>query len=142
MYQTCLESFGSVDAAIMAAAVADYRPIDAPDKKIKKQNKSMSLQLEPTLDILASLGKIKDHQFLVGFALETDNEIKNAKKKLVSKNADLIVLNSLREKGSGFNVDTNKVWFIEADEITEFDLMPKSEVADAIVEKISESIVY
>jgi phosphopantothenoylcysteine decarboxylase/phosphopantothenate--cysteine ligase len=141
MCQSCLENFGSVDAAIMAAAVADYRPIDAPDKKIKKQKKDMNLKLEPTQDILASLGQIKEGQYLVGFALETDNEIENAKRKLVSKNADLIVLNSLRVKGSGFNVDTNKVWLIESDEITELELMSKSKVANAIVQKISEVLV-
>jgi phosphopantothenoylcysteine decarboxylase/phosphopantothenate--cysteine ligase len=141
MYKNCFENFGSVDAAIMAAAVADYRPVEAMDKKIKKQKKNLDLKLEPTLDILASLGKIKEHQYLVGFALETDNEIENAKKKLVSKNADLIILNSLRIKGSGFNVDTNKVWLVSSDEITELELMPKSEVANTIVEKISDFIV-
>ena len=97
--------------------------------------------MEPTQDILASLGKIKEHQFLIGFALETDNEIENAKKKLKSKNADLIVLNSLNVEGSGFNVDTNKVWLIEPNDITELELMPKSEVAKVIVRKISEELV-
>ena len=141
MYKKCLENFGFVDGAVMTAAVADYRPLKTSKSKIKKQNKSLILELEPTQDILASLGKIKDHQFLVGFALETDNEVENAKKKLKSKNADLIVLNSLNVKGSGFNVDTNKVWLVEPNEITELDLMPKSEVAKIIVRKISEELV-
>jgi len=142
MYQTCIEQFAAVDAAVMAAAVADYRPVFAPDEKIKKQSMNMTLELEPTQDILASLGKMKEHQLLIGFALETDNEIKNAKKKLKAKNADLIVLNSLKIKGAGFNVDTNKVWLVESDLITELKLMPKSDVADAIVEKISDSLGY
>lgn len=141
MYKECLESFGQVDVAVMTAAVADYRPIEPSDGKIKKLKKTISLELEPTQDILASLGKIKDHQFIVGFALETDNEIENAKSKLISKNADLIVLNSLNIEGSGFNVDTNKVWLIEPNEITELKLMPKSEVAKNIVRKISDKLV-
>ena len=141
MYKKCLEIFGFVDGAVMTAAVADYRPIKSSDSKIKKQIKSMTLELEPTQDILASLGKIKEHQFLVGFALETDNEIKNAKKKLKSKNADLIILNSLNVEDSGFNVDTNKVWLVELNEITEMELMPKSEVAKVIVRKIIEELI-
>lgn len=140
MYQASLEHFSEVDGAVMAAAVADYRPINTSDKKIKKQSSSLKLELEPTQDILSSLGKIKEHQFLVGFALETDNEISNAKKKLVDKNADLIVLNSLNVKGAGFNTDTNKVWLVESDKITELELMPKSEVADALVTKICEEL--
>jgi len=141
MYKKCLENFGFVDGAIMTAAVADYRPSKSSDSKIKKQKQSITINLEPTQDILASLGKIKEQQFLVGFALETDNEIKNAKKKLKSKNADLIVLNSLNVEGSGFNVDTNKVWLVEKDEITEMELMPKSEVAKVIVRKIIEELI-
>lgn len=141
MYKVCLENFGSVDGAVMTAAVADYRPSKSSDSKIKKQKKSMMIELEPTQDILASLGKIKEHQFLVGFALETDHEIENAKKKLKSKNADLIVLNSLNVEGSGFNVDTNKVWLVGSDEITEMKLMPKSDVAKVIVRKIVEDLI-
>ena len=142
MYKVCLENFGSVDGAVMTAAVADYRPLKSSDSKIKKQKKSMTLDLEPTQDILSSLGKIKEQQqFLVGFALETDHEIENAKKKLKSKNADLIVLNSLNIEGSGFNVDTNKVWLVESDEITELKIMPKSEVAKIIVRKIIEDLI-
>ena len=136
MYNECHKVFSEVDGAVMAAAVADYRPIEVPNKKIKKHDAEMLLKLESTKDILASFGKIKDKQLLIGFALETDNEIENAKKKLKSKNADFIVLNSLKHKGSGFDVDTNKIWFIEKDAVEELSLMPKNEVADAIVNKI------
>jgi phosphopantothenoylcysteine decarboxylase/phosphopantothenate--cysteine ligase len=136
MYQLTLEHFGDVDAAILSAAVADYRPEKLSDKKIKKNDQPLVLKLEATQDILASLGKIKDHQLLIGFALETDNEIENARKKLVSKNADLIILNSLKDEGAGFDHDTNKIWFIEKDHEKELDLMSKREAAHLIIEKI------
>ena len=140
MYQLSLEHFSDVDVAILSAAVADYRPSKQSDKKIKKSDSELVLKLEPTQDILASLGNIKDHQLLVGFALETDNEIENARKKLVSKKADLIVLNSLNDEGAGFDVDTNKVYLIEEDSEKELDLMPKSEVAQHIIAKIKEML--
>ena len=138
MYQLSLEHFSDVNAAILSAAVADYRPADQSDKKIKKEDRNLSLELEPTQDILASLGKIKDHQILIGFALETDNELENARKKLVKKNADMIVLNSLNDEGAGFNHDTNKVWLVEHDSEEELDLMSKSEVAENIIRRIKE----
>jgi len=141
MFKKCLENFGFVDGAVMTAAVSDYSPIKSSNSKIKKQNKSISIELEPTQDILASLGKIKEHQFLIGFALETDDEIENAKNKLKSKNADLIVLNSLNVEGSGFDIDTNKVWLVEPNEVTEMELMLKSEVAKVIVRKIIEDLI-
>lgn len=140
MYQLSLEHFSDVDVAILSAAVADYRPSKQSDKKIKKSDSELVLKLEPTQDILASLGNIKDHQLLVGFALETDNEIENARKKLVSKKADLIVLNSLNDEGAGFDVDTNKVYLIEEGSEKELDLMPKSEVAQHIIAKIKEML--
>lgn len=140
MYHLSLEHFSDVDVAIMTAAVADYRPLKVQDSKIKKSDQSLSIQLEPTQDILASLGKIKDHQLLIGFALETDNELENAQNKLKSKNADLIVLNSLKDEGAGFDVDTNKVYLVEEKSHTELDLMPKSEVAQKLVQKIKKML--
>lgn len=140
MYHLALEHFSDVDVAIMAAAVADYRPKEIQASKIKKSDKSLTIQLEPTQDILASLGKIKDHQLLIGFALETDNELENARKKLKRKKADLIILNSLKDEGAGFDVDTNKVYLVEKDSHTELKLMPKSEVAQKIVEKIKKML--
>lgn len=140
MYQLSLEHFSDVDVAILSAAVADYRPVKSSDSKIKKKDHDLILHLEATQDILASLGKIKEDQLLIGFALETDNEIPNARKKLKNKNADLIILNSLNDKGAGFDHDTNKIYFVEKDSETEFDLMQKSEVANIIVNKIKELI--
>lgn len=140
MYQQSLEHFSDVDVAILSAAVADYRPSKPSDKKIKKSESELNLKLEPTQDILASLGKIKEHQLLIGFALETDNEIENARGKLISKNADLIVLNSLNDEGAGFDVDTNKVYLISQESEVELDLMSKSEVAQIIIEEIKEML--
>lgn len=140
MYKEALANFSDVDVAILSAAVADYRPKNKSDKKIKKSASDLLLELETTQDILASLGKIKENQLLIGFALETDNEIENAKKKLENKNADFIVMNSLKDEGAGFDVDTNKVYLIDRDSETELDLMPKSEVAIKIIDKIKEML--
>ncbi len=136
MYKAAHKEFGDCDIAILAAAVADYRPKFVADKKIKKTENSLSLELEKTKDILASLGAIKTTQFLVGFALETNNEVENAKAKLKKKNLNLIVLNSLNDKGAGFKSDTNKVTLIDDnDVITAFDLKSKEQVAkDLFVE--------
>lgn len=136
MYKAAHKEFGDCDIAILAAAVADYRPKFVADKKIKKTENSLSLELENTKDILASLGAIKTTQFLVGFALETNNEVENAKAKLKKKNLNLIVLNSLNDKGAGFKSDTNKVTLIDDnDVITAFDLKSKEQVAkDLFVE--------
>ena len=121
----------------MSAAVADYRPKQVAHQKIKKDDKTLTIELEKTVDILASLGKIKRHQCLVGFALETNNELENAKAKLKKKNLNLIVLNSLNDKGAGFKKDTNKVTIIDnKDNIAHFDLKPKSEVAKDILTEI------
>jgi len=138
MYQLSLEHFADMDAAIMSAAVADYRPAQKSDQKIKKKDQALSIELEPTQDILKSLGKIKEHQLLIGFALETENELENAKKKLINKNADLIVMNSLNDEGAGFDHETNKVWFVEENDVTEFELMSKTEVAENIIRRVSE----
>ena len=137
MYKATLKEFDSADIAILSAAVSDYKPANPVNKKIKKTEDSLSLNLIKTKDILASLGKVKKNQFLVGFALETDNELENAKIKLQKKNLDLIVLNSLNDEGAGFSVDTNKVTFVDKNEtITNFDLKSKSEVASDLIQTI------
>ncbi|UMY64408.1 MULTISPECIES: bifunctional phosphopantothenoylcysteine decarboxylase/phosphopantothenate--cysteine ligase CoaBC [unclassified Flavobacterium] len=137
MYEACSEAFPSADVFIAAAAVADYRPKFPADSKIKKAGDTLSIELEKTDDILASLGRRKEQQFVIGFALETDNEIEHAKQKIQKKNLDLIVLNSLRDEGAGFGKPTNKVTFIDADfRIEAMELKSKEEVADDIVEKV------
>jgi phosphopantothenoylcysteine decarboxylase/phosphopantothenate--cysteine ligase len=130
MYKAVHQQFSNSDVAIFSAAVADFRPLNIHSKKIKKSAQALEIQLEPTKDILKSVGAIKKHQYLVGFALETDDEISNAKGKLKSKNLDLIVLNSLNDAGAGFGGSTNKVTFIsKSDEMVFGDLKSKSEVA-------------
>lgn len=133
MYEAVHASFQDTDIAILSAAVADYRPKDVASEKIKKKDSSLTLTLEKTKDILASLGEIKEKQFLVGFALETENELEHAKTKLKKKNLDLIVLNSLKDKGAGFKTDTNKVTFISKDnKVVPFPVKTKAEVANDI----------
>ncbi len=137
MYIACHEYFTNVDVAICAAAVADYRPKVVADQKIKKSEAELSIQLEKTKDILASFGEQKKRQFLVGFALETENEIENAKLKIQKKNLDLIVLNSLKDEGAGFGKSTNKVTFIDKKFTVEpRDLKSKEMVAQDILEKV------
>jgi phosphopantothenoylcysteine decarboxylase / phosphopantothenate---cysteine ligase len=134
MYNAVHSSFKTCDVAILSAAVADYRPKEVASEKIKKEEGSVTLALEKTKDILASLGDIKEKQLLVGFALETQNEIENAKTKLKKKNLDLIVLNSLRDEGAGFKIDTNKVTFITKDnKVIPFPVKTKKEVANDIL---------
>ncbi len=137
MYEAVHEHFSKVDVAILAAAVSDYKPKKVADKKIKKKDEALTIELEQTQDILASCGKKKTDQFLVGFALETDNEIDNAIEKLKKKNLDLIVLNSLRDQGAGFGHDTNKITIIDSKEqLSEFELKSKAEVAQDIMNEI------
>ena len=137
MYDACHEYFNSVDVAICAAAVADYKPKFVAEQKIKKEEATLTIELEKTQDILASLGKIKQNQFLIGFALETENEIENAKLKIQKKNLDLIVLNSLQDEGAGFGKATNKITFIDKDFIVEpMDLKSKELVANDIMNKV------
>ncbi|ESU20450.1 phosphopantothenoylcysteine decarboxylase/phosphopantothenate--cysteine ligase CoaBC [Flavobacterium enshiense DK69] len=137
MYDVCHQYFNEVDVAVAAAAVADYRPKNVASQKIKKNEEAFSIELEKTKDILASLGEIKKHQFLIGFALETENEIEHAKQKIQKKNLDLIVLNSLNDEGAGFGKPTNKVTFIDKNFVIEpMDLKSKEEVAQDIVNKI------
>lgn len=139
MYEKCNQLFPNVDIAIMSAAVADFTPTTVAKNKIKKSSEhEIVLTLEKTKDILKHLGSIKnERQFLVGFALETENEEENAMKKLTSKNADIIILNSLNEQGAGFAHDTNKVIIIEKNgNKTYTELMQKKEIANTIVNKI------
>ena len=138
MKDACISNFNSSDITVMAAAVADYTPVTVAGQKLKKKGETLSVELKPTADILAELGKQKrDDQILIGFALETENETENAFSKLHKKNLDLIVLNSLRDKGAGFGYNTNKIKLISRDgDITEFDLKPKKEVAKDIVDRI------
>lgn len=140
MYQACKKI--SYDIAVMAAAVADYTPVEAADKKIKKNGEELTLTLKKTKDILAGLGKEKkEGQLLVGFALETDHEKQNALKKLQEKNADLIVLNSLKDKGAGFGHDTNKVTlFFKDGREKSVSLKSKTSLAEDIVDIITELI--
>ncbi len=137
MYKACHEKFPDVDIAIFSAAVSDYSPKNKALEKIKKQDASLQIELEPTKDILASLGAIKEHQFVVGFALETNNELTNAVSKLERKNLDAIVLNSLNDHGAGFGSDTNKITFIDKmKHKVSFELKSKSEVAVDIMNEI------
>lgn len=138
MFDSCIDEFKNSDIAIMAAAVADYTPVVAADQKIKKDSGQFNLELTATKDILAQMGKMKNgNQLLIGFALETENELKNAVGKLERKNLDLIILNSMNDKGAGFNSDTNKITIIDKNKVTSnFDLKQKSEVASDIADKI------
>jgi len=137
MYNKVHKYFDSVDVAILSAAVADYKPKNVSLTKIKKSKASLNLELTKTKDILASLGKLKNKQLLIGFALETNNEIENAKIKIKSKNLDFIVLNSLNDKGAGFGETSNKITIIDSEfNKTNFKLKTKKEVADDIINEL------
>lgn len=137
MYDACHANFEKSDVVVAAAAVADYKPKHVASQKIKKNSEDFIIELEKNPDILASLGSIKKQQFLVGFALETENEIEHAKMKIKKKNLDLIVLNSLNDKGAGFGKPTNKVTFIDKDfNLEAMELKSKEAVAIDIVQKI------
>ncbi len=136
MLEAVQSKFGESHIVIMSAAVADYRPASIASKKIKKGEEPYQIKLEPTVDILAALGKIKGQQLLVGFALETDNALENARKKLVAKNCDLIVLNTLEDEGAGFGHDTNKVTFVGRNNEVPLALKSKREVADDLLQYI------
>lgn len=139
MYSAAVETFPSCDAAVLCAAVADYRPEHCADHKLKKNgNEGLTIEMVQNPDILATLGKMKrEGQTLVGFALETNDERANAKSKLERKNLDMIVLNSLRDKGAGFGVDTNKVLIIKRDgSEVEGELKSKRAVAEDIVREL------
>jgi phosphopantothenoylcysteine decarboxylase/phosphopantothenate--cysteine ligase len=137
MYREATALWGGVDGAVMCAAVADYTPVEVSSTKIKKQGEEVTLVLKPTKDIAAELGRTKRAgQLLVGFALETDHEEQNARRKLEVKGLDFIVLNSLRDEGAGFGGDTNRIAIIDHTGRTDFPLASKSEVASLIVDKI------
>ncbi|HEY9114019.1 MAG TPA: bifunctional phosphopantothenoylcysteine decarboxylase/phosphopantothenate--cysteine ligase CoaBC [Bacteroidales bacterium] len=142
MYEACTSLFDKMDFAVMTAAVADFTPDKTSIKKIKKEAGLKSINLKPTKDILAELGKMKKtKQFLVGFALETDSEVGNAKKKLSNKNLDMVVLNSLQDAGAGFGYDTNKITIMSRlGEKTDFTLKSKTEVAADILDSIESQI--
>lgn len=141
MYESCHQFFKETDIAIFSAAVADFSPKVVSSQKIKKKDSSLSIELIPTIDILASVGEIKEKQFLVGFALETNNELSNAIDKLNKKNLDLIVLNSLNDQGAGFKSETNKVTLIDKEEkVNSFELKTKPEVAKDIFNEIIKKI--
>lgn len=142
MLEAAKNSFPSADIAVMVAAVADFTPETVADNKIKREADDLILRLKPTVDIAATLGKVKrNNQLLVGFALETANEQVNASEKLKRKNFDLIVLNSLNDKGAGFSGDTNKITLINTKgEITPFETKSKQQVAADIVSAIFEMI--
>ncbi len=139
MFNECNEYFEDTDIAVLSAAVADYRSFEIADQKIKKKSDYFDLQLTKTKDILAHFGKQKKaHQFVAGFALETNNEKENAIAKLQNKNADCIVLNSLNESQAGFGFDTNKVSILYKDgSVTDYGLKSKKEVAKDIVSFIT-----
>ena len=138
MYEACVNLFPQCDGAIMTAAVADFSPEKPQQQKSKRGEDDLVIRLKPTKDIAAMLGKMKKkNQLLAGFALETNDEWKNAHKKLVKKNLDFIVLNSLNDAGAGFGGDTNKVTIIDKSNKTKvFELKTKRKVAADIVDKL------
>ena len=140
MYESAMEAFQDADAGILCAAVADFTPDNVADQKIKREKDDLVIKLKPTHDIAASLGAVKkDSQVLVGFALETNDEAKNAKGKLERKNLDFIVLNSLNDKGAGFRVDTNKITIIDKEGEIPYPLKNKAEVAADIIDRLVET---
>jgi phosphopantothenoylcysteine decarboxylase/phosphopantothenate--cysteine ligase len=142
MFVAANKEFGQADITVLAAAVADYTPKYPASQKLKKHDESYHLELIKTVDIASELGKIKKQgQLLAGFALETENEIENAKKKLSSKNLDIIILNSLNDEGAGFGHDTNKISILCKDnKIKNFELKSKKEVAADIVGTLIEKL--
>ena len=132
--------FKDIDVLIMSAAVADYQPVKVADQKIKKKTNDLSIPLKKTPDILRDIAKIKKKQIVIGFALETENEKKNAYNKLKHKNLDAIILNSLADKGAGFGHDTNKITLITPSEERIFELKSKDLVAEDILNFIEECI--
>ncbi len=142
MFDACKKAFPKNQLTVMSAAVADYAPAQPANSKLKKHNQKLQIELKPTPDILKYLGSLKKkNQILVGFALESDNETKNAIQKLNNKNLDCIVLNSLKDKGSGFEVDTNKVTILTPDTSLQLPLMSKKETAMQIVNFIAEKLI-
>lgn len=142
MYERCSEVAEQMDVVVFNAAVSDYTPVSSSEKKVKRGAGTWSIELEPTRDIAAALGKRKKAgQLMVGFALETDNELEHARQKLEKKNLDLVVLNSMQDPGAGFGTDTNQVTMIDSQgKIEKFDLKPKAQVALDLVQRIIKMI--
>jgi len=142
MHDALVEHFDRADITLMAAAVSDYSPLDRSEVKLKKKSEKLTLELKPTVDILASLGKIKKpNQLLVGFALETNDERENAVQKLKKKNLDFVVLNSLRDAGAGFGGDTNKITIFDSNATAyEYPLLSKKQCAEKIVERVAAAL--
>ncbi|MBP9790814.1 MAG: bifunctional phosphopantothenoylcysteine decarboxylase/phosphopantothenate--cysteine ligase CoaBC [Bacteroidia bacterium] len=142
MLDACMADFAEKDIIVMSAAVADYKPENEATEKLKKKNNDLPLSLKPTQDILALMGEQKSaKQFIVGFALETENELENAKSKLKKKNLDMVVLNSLKDQGAGFGHDTNKITIIDKKEVQHsFGLKSKVDVAKDIVNLIVSNV--
>ena len=137
MYEAMTANAADADIMIMSAAVADYTPAVTADNKIKKSDGNLAIEMVRTKDILKTLGESKkEGQFICGFSMETENMVENSRKKLVSKNADMICANNVKVPGTGFKVDTNIITLITADEVTELPLMSKEEVSDEILTKI------
>ena len=139
MFEVCKMHFPACDSAILSAAVADFSPETTYTDKVKRAKENWRIDLKPTTDIAAELGSMKkDNQVLAGFALETENELENAKLKLRKKNFDFIVLNSLKDDGAGFGTDTNKITILDKNnKIDKFELKSKAEVSVDIVEKLT-----
>lgn len=138
MYQAATQAFAENDAAILCAAVADFKPSNVADRKIKREKEDLELRLVPTHDIAAALGKMKQkHQRIVAFALETNDEEANAQKKRQKKNADFIVLNSTRNPGTTFRTDDNQITIISEKGKKEYEKKPKSEVAQDIIDELA-----
>jgi phosphopantothenoylcysteine decarboxylase/phosphopantothenate--cysteine ligase len=142
MYERCSEVMDQMDVAVFNAAVSDYTPVSSFEKKVKRDDGTWTIELKPTRDIAAEMGKRKKAgQLMVGFALETDNELEHARQKLEKKNLDLVVLNSMQDQGAGFGTDTNRVTIIDSQgKIDKFDLKPKAQVAQDLVQRIIKMI--
>ncbi len=138
MYQQTCAAFQEADGGVMCAAVADYTPVEYAPSKLKKSDDDLCIRLKRTKDIAATLGAQKGNRLLVGFALETNDELDHAQEKLQKKNFDFVVLNSLRDAGAGFRGDTNKVTLLDASGVEELPLLSKSEVAERIVDRIEQ----
>jgi phosphopantothenoylcysteine decarboxylase/phosphopantothenate--cysteine ligase len=140
MFEAVTENSDSCDIIIKSAAVADFRPASVADQKLKKgKAQTSAIELEKTDDILKHLGEHKGkNQIICGFSMETENMLENSRKKLENKNLDMIVCNNLKEEGAGFQTDTNKVTIIDKNGATPLELMSKAEVADKILDKITE----
>ena len=137
MFEAATQNFPDADVTILCAAVADFTPKVTASKKIKRKGDNLTLELQPTQDIAAALGAVKRKgQVMVGFALETDNELANAREKMKKKNLDLIVMNSLQDEGAGFRVDTNRVTIIDPHGLTAYGTKSKREVAEDIIDRV------